>query len=174
MRRIFWIIAASLLIASCSFVTDDGTEHEKLVTPDIILENATYTLGQTGEPPIFITSSRIEFYSKDDRATTGALSFVQYNDQGEIRLEGSADRSEIDTDSKRMELEGNVKLSENESGMMIEADTLSFDSENDEVTADGHVRVVSEDGEFEGTGFAGDLITSSYSFASIEKGVFRL
>ena len=63
MRRIFWIIAASLLIASCSFVTDDGTEHEKLVTPDIILENATYTLGQTGEPPIFITSSRIEFYS---------------------------------------------------------------------------------------------------------------
>ena len=172
--RAVWIIAASLLIASCSFVTDDGTEHEKLVTPDIILEEASYTLGQTGESPIFIKSSRIEFYSKDDRAFTESLSFVQYNDEGEIRLEGSADKSEIDTKSKRMELEGNVKLSENDSGMMIEADALSFDSENNEVTADGHVRVVSEDGEFEGTGFAGDLITSSYSFGSIEKGVFRL
>ena len=106
--------------------------------------------------------------------STEALSFVQYNDDGNVRLEGSADNSVIDTESKRMELEGNVKLSENDSGMMIEADTLIFDSENEEITADGHVRVVSKDGEFEGTGFAGDLMTSSYSFASIEKGVFRL
>ena len=137
-------------------------------------ENAAYTLGQSNESPIFIKSSRIEFYSKDNRATTEALSFVQYNDDGNVRLEGSADKSVIDTESKRMELEGNVKLSENDSGMMIEADTLIFDSENEEITADGHVRVVSEDGEFEGTGFAGDLMTSSYSFASIEKGVFKL
>ena len=172
--RAFWVVIASLLIASCSFVSDDGTVHEKLATPDIILENAAYTLGQSNESPIFIKSSRIEFYSKDNRATTEALSFVQYNDDGNVRLEGSADKSVIDTESKRMELEGNVKLSENDSGMMIEADTLIFDSENEEITADGHVRVVSKDGEFEGTGFAGDLMTSSYSFASIEKGVFRL
>ena len=172
--RAFWVVITSLLIASCSFVSDDGTVHEKLATPDIILENAAYTLGQSNESPIFIKSSRIEFYSKDNRATTEALSFVQYNDDGNVRLEGSADKSVIDTESKRMELEGNVKLSENDSGMMIEADTLIFDSENEEITADGHVRVVSKDGEFEGTGFAGDLMTSSYSFASIEKGVFRL
>ena len=172
--RAFWVVIVSLLLASCSFVSDDGTVHEKLATPDIILENAAYTLGQSNESPIFIKSSRIEFYSKDNRATTEALSFVQYNDDGNIRLEGSADKSVIDTESKRMELEGNVKLSENDSGMMIEADTLIFDSENEEITADGHVRVVSEDGEFEGTGFAGDLMTSAYSFASIEKGVFRL
>ena len=172
--RAFWVVIVSLLLASCSFVSDDGTVHEKLVTPDIILENAAYTLGQSGESPIFIKSSRIEFYSKDNRATTEALSFVQYNDDGNVRLEGSADNSVIYTESKRMELEGNVKLSENDSGMMIEADTLIFDSVNVEITADGHVRVVSEDGEFEGTGFAGDLMTSSYSFASIEKGVFRL
>ena len=174
MRRILWVITVSLLMASCSFVSDDGTEHEKPVTPDIILENATYTLGQTGEPPIFIKSSRIELYSDDNRAITEALSFIQYNDDGEIRLEGSADSSEIDTESKVMKLDGNVRLAENESGMMIEADTLMFDSENDEVTADGNVKVVSDDGEFEGTGFAGDLLLSSYSFASIEKGVFRL
>ena len=172
--RAFWVVIASLLIASCSFVSDDGTVHEKLATPDIILENAAYTLGQSNESPIFIKSSRIEFYSKDNRATTEALSFVQYNDDGNVRLEGSADNSVIDTESKRMELEGNVKLSENDSGMMIEADTLIFDSENEEITADAHVRVVSKDGEFEGTGFAGDLMTSSYSFASIEKGVFKL
>ena len=172
--RAFWVVIVSLLLASCSFVSDDGTVHEKLATPDIILENAAYTLGQSNESPIFIKSSRIEFYSKDNRATTEALSFVQYNDDGNVRLEGSADKSVIDTESKRMELEGNVKLSENDSGMMIEADTLIFDSENEEITADGHVRVVSKDGEFEGTGFAGDLMTSSYSFASIEKGVFKL
>lgn len=147
--RAFWVVVASLLLASCSFVSDDGTVHEKLATPDIILENAAYTLGQSNESPIFIKSSRIEFYSKDNRATTEALSFVQYNDDGNVRLEGSADKSVIDTESKRMELEGNVKLSENDSGMMIEADTLIFDSENEEITADGHVRVVSEDGEFE-------------------------
>ena len=75
MRRILWVITVSLLMASCSFVSDDETEHEKLVTPDIILENATYTLGQTGEPPIFIKSSRIELYSDDNRHHRG---FVIY------------------------------------------------------------------------------------------------
>ena len=38
--------------------------------------------------------------------STEALSFVQYNDDGNVRLEGSADKSVIDTESKRMELEG--------------------------------------------------------------------
>ena len=31
MRRLLWVIIVSLLMASCSFVSDDGTEHEKLV-----------------------------------------------------------------------------------------------------------------------------------------------
>ena len=51
---------------------------------------------------------------------------------------------------------------------------IGFDSENEEMTADGHVKVVSSDGEFEGTGFAGDLKMDAYSFTTIEKGVFRL
>ena len=162
------------MLASCSFVSDDGEEHAKLATPDIILEDAEYTLGQSGENPIFIRSSYIEFYSKDERAVTESLTFVQYNDDGEIRLEGSADSSEIDTGSKVMNLSGNVRLTENDSNMMIEADTLMFDSENEEMTADGHVKVVSSDGEFKGTGFAGDLKMDAYSFTTIEKGVFRL
>ncbi len=173
MRRL-WLFPLILMLASCSFVSDDGEEHAKLATPDIILEDAEYTLGQSGENPIFIRSSHIEFYSKDERAVTESLTFVQYNDDGEVRLEGSADSSEIDTGSKVMNLSGNVRLTENDSNMMIEADTLMFDSENEEMTADGHVKVVSSDGEFEGTGFAGDLKMDAYSFTTIEKGVFRL
>ena len=83
MRRL-WLFPLILMLASCSFVSDDGEEHAKLATPDIILEDAEYTLGQSGENPIFIRSSHIEFYSKDERAVTESLTFVQYNEDGEI------------------------------------------------------------------------------------------
>ena len=174
MRKILPLLLVALFLSACSFVSDDGERSEKIAVPDIILEDAKYTLGQSGESPILITSSRMVFYSKDERATAEDMSFLQYDDEGNITLEGRADHADIDTGDRSMLLSGTVRLVQHRDGMRIEAEELYFSSSTEEIEADGTVRVQSADGIFSGTGFKGDLREESYSFRSIEEGVFTL
>ena len=167
-------ICLSLMFSSCSFVSDDEGAHPKEPHPDIILQNTVYTLGQSGERPVYIESSRITFWSADNRAETDKITFHQADDEGNITLEGSADHADIDTDNRRMDLSGNVRLKRADGNMQIEADELTFDSKNEEINAPGSVHVSSDDGEFRGEGFNADLLTSAYSFKSIQEGVFTL
>ncbi len=173
MRKLV-IILLIALFTSCSFVSEDEGEHEKAELPDIILENSTYTLGQSGERPVYIESTRMTLYSKDNLAVVEDISFISYDEEGNPSVEGSAGHAEIDTDSKKMKLSGSVRLRATDGDMMIEAESLTFDSENDEIEADGDVSVSSEDGSFRGTGFRGDLREEMYSFQTIEEGVFEL
>ncbi|MBO8435951.1 MAG: LPS export ABC transporter periplasmic protein LptC [Spirochaetes bacterium] len=174
MRKLLLIALSLLLITSCSFRSGDEESHEKAVLPDIILENADYTLGQRDENPIYINSTRMTFFSHDHKAIVENISFTSYNDDGSIAVEGSAGHGEIDTDSRTMNLSGGVSLKASSGDMMIEAESLIFDSENGEIEADGNVRVSSEDGVFAGTGFRGDLLEEVYAFRTITEGVFEL
>ena len=168
------ILLFTALLVSCSFVTDDEGEHEKAVLPDIILENSTYTLGQSGESPVYIESTEMTFYSKDNRATVENISFISYDEEGNPSVEGNAGHAEINTETKTMNLSGNVRLRSSSGDMMIEAENLIFDSENNEIEADGDVSVSSEDGTFRGSGFRGDLREEAYSFQVITEGIFEL
>ena len=163
-----------LLLASCSFVSETEEKQEKEKYPSIILENADYTLGQSGENPIFIKSALMTFYSEDERATAEALSFVQYDDDGNAAITGNADFADIDTNARSMDLSGNVTLEQHRTNMHIEAETLFFDSVSSEIEADGDVLVSSDDGTFSGTGFKGDLREDIYSFSSIKEGIFNI
>lgn len=163
-----------ILLASCSFVQERGEEPEKQARPDIILEGARYTLGQSGEAPIYIESDRMTFYSEAERATAENLSFIQYDEEGNITLIGRADYADINTGDRSMDLTGSVVLEQQRSGMRIEAEELSFSASTDEVVADGDVYVESEDGIFTGTGFRGDLREDAYSFRNVKEGIFNL
>ena len=174
-KLLLLILAAAILLSSCSFSRgEDDEAQEKGEYPDISLTGARYTLGQSGERPVYIESSRMLLYSKDSRAVVEDVTFISYDEEGNPSVEGSADHGDIETDTKRMMLEGNVKLRASDGNMTIEADTLMFDSENGEVEADGDVLVSSDDGTFRGTGFRGDLKEEAYAFRTISEGVFEL
>ena len=175
MRRVPALLALSVLLVSCSFASkDEGPVKEKGVFPDIILENAEYLLGQSGENPIAITGGKITFYSKDNRAEMESFSFVQKDDDGNIILEGSADSGTVNTKSKKMELKGNVYLAKTDEQMEIRSDSLSFDSENEEASAEGKVVVKSDKGSFSGYDFKGDLVNMVYSFSKLDEGNIEL
>ncbi len=172
MRAILPLILL-LLITSCSFVSDDGSEREAEERPEFILENVEYTLGQSGESPIFIKSSRMTFYSRDNRAITETFSFEQ-RDGGEVKVSGQAGYGDINTNTKVMDLKGGVSIHDLTNDMLIEAEELTFDSENSEIYASSDVYVKTSDGEFRGSGFSGDLRMDTYSFDIIKEGVFNL
>ena len=170
MKKLFIILFVFILV-SCTFSSkDDGEAGPKTIVPDIILENAVYTLGQKGENPIVIEGDKITFYSKDNRAELESFSFYQEDEDGNVVLEGSADQGLINTKNKTMELEGNVRLAKLDEEMEILAESLFFDSDREEASADGKVVVKSKEGAFKGEDFKGDLKNMVYSFAKMEDG----
>ena len=99
---------------------------------------------------------------------------AEYDEEGNIILQGSADEGLINTKSKTMDLKGNVFLEKPGEGMEIHAENLFFDSESEEAKADGKVVVKSKDGEFSGTDFYGDLRNMVYSFSEMEDGKIKI
>lgn len=171
MKNLVLVVLSILLFTSCTFSSkEDGEVGPKTVVPDIILENAVYTLGQKDEMPIIIEGDKITFYSKDNRAELEAFTFYQKDEAGNIVLEGSANNGIINTKSKTMELSGNVRLSKLDEGMEILSEALFFDSDREEASADGKVVVKSKEGAFKGEDFKGDLKNMVYSFAKMEDG----
>ncbi len=170
MRKLIAVLIPFLLV-SCIFNEEDGTPRaEKLAHPDIVLEKAEYMLAQGNGNPIMLSGERIVFYSSDHRAELESFSFYQTGDDGEIRIEGQADRGTVNTENETIRLEGNVMLKEISENLEIHADQAFIDSRNQEITAQGPVSVRSGGGNFRGTGFSGDMKTKRYSFSSIEQG----
>ncbi len=161
-------------LISCTFSENNNESHEKAVLPSLILENATYQLGQSGENPISINSARITFYSDDNSATIENFSFQQIDDDGNIAIEGRANHGELNTNTKAMNLEGEVVLMQLKEEMEIEADSLYFSPEDEEISSNDTVVVKSKSGDFAGTGFFGDLREQTYSFVSLDKGAIAL
>lgn len=162
------------LLVSCSFVDEEDTEHDKEQHPDLILENTEYILGQSGESPVYIQSARIALWSGEDKAETGSLSFCQLDEDGEIAISGRAGHAVINTETKVLELSGDVVFQSMDGNMRIEAGSLVFDSDNEELSSEGNVSVSSDDGTFEGEGFHADLVNSAYTFSAITKGTIVL
>lgn len=174
MKRLIPILFI-VLLTSCTFSSkDDKPRAEKAIYPDIILEDAEYLLGQKGEEPIVIYGEKMVLYSKDNKAELEMFSFSQKDKAGNVILEGRADEGLIFTESKKMELKGNVTLIQVSEGMEIKSDSVFFDSDEEVVSAPGRVMVKSKDGSFSGRGFNGDLKNSIYSFEMLEEGNIEL
>ena len=173
--RILLYLLFPLLLTSCIFNDADGTPRaDKLVHPDIILENAVYQLAQRDGNPIVIKGRKIVYYGSEHRAELDGFSFHQDGDDGSERLSGHADKGLVNTESETIELEGNAVIAEIDEGLEISAEKAFIDSRNQEITATGHVVVKSGDGSFTGTDFRGDMKTRRYSFRTIEKGELEI
>ncbi len=169
LKKLFLILSVIVFFVSCTFSENGENRAEKIIVPDLILENAKYIMGQEGEKPVVITGSKITFYSKDDKAEIEDITFFQDKD-GVTELEGMAEYADVNTERKIISLRGSVHLRKISENMEIEADSLVFDSENETITAEGVVTVKNNSGAFTGSGFNGDLKDSYYTFTSIMEG----
>lgn len=164
------IMLALSLFPSCTFERKEDLKTEKLERPDMVLEKGSMRV-HTEDEPVILTSDRITYWSIDEYAELGAFTFSQNGRDGKVRMEGSADRGRIDTGTRILTLEGDIRMRDNESGLMLQTEgTLTFDIDNEEVATDGSVVVEYEDGIFRGRGFYADLRKEEYSFVEIEEG----
>lgn len=170
MKKALSLLLFAILLSSCHFPESEGSGHRDIALADMILEDAELVLGRDGENPIRIRASKISFYQAEDLALLEDISFTQ-----EDGLEGSAESAELDTKNEILTLNGEAVIGKPSENLEIRSsDGIVFDSKRQEVGTEGEVMVKSDDGEFLGEGFFGDLKTESYSFERIRRGSFGI
>ncbi len=170
MKKALGLLLFAILLSACHFPEREAAGHRDLALADMILEDAELVLGRNGENPIRLQASRISFYQAEDLALMEEIAFTQADG-----LEGSAESAELDTRNEILTLSGDAVISKPSEGLEIRSgDGIVFDSKRQEVATKGEVMVRSEDGEFLGEGFFGDLKTESYSFERIRRGSFGI
>ncbi len=165
-----------LSILSCQGgTTDQSDTYERKHLPDMIMHQSTMRLNQRGETPIEFSAASISYYPDDELAVMESVHFIQRDEEGNVRLEGSADRGELNTNGNILSLSGNVTLDEKSEKLSINTgEGLVYNSSTEEVTADGSVVVESEDGIFRGEGFYANLKLAEYSFRKLDEGTFTI
>ncbi len=169
---VFFSLFLMLCAASCS-----RAGLEKAVTdgelPDMIMTDASYTLGKPDRTPLRMQAGTITIYSERNRTVLETPVFTQKaKDSDEIELEGSCDRAES-FDNERVTLEGNVKVLKKSDNVTIECDNLIWDDKTSSLTTDGLVSLSYKDGtKMTARGFKALLDSNTYEFDVILEGRF--
>jgi LPS export ABC transporter protein LptC len=165
-----------LLLLSCSVAQETDPDAPVSEEPDILLTDATYTLGRSGQRPVTVTARTIAIYLKTDKAVLEDLTFEQPDETGTTDLSGSAAMATVDTESNDASLQGTVRIDKRSEQFSVEAENLFWDEEEQllQTEPDGRATVRFDEGNvLSGTGFSADLDQGVYEFASLDQGVLR-
>ena len=176
MKKLFLLLLIVALLVSCSARDTESSSGDtaKGVYPDLIMTNTSCSVGQSDSSPIVLTAGKMTLYSDDNYALLEDFSFTSYSEDGKTETEGMAEKGTIRLDGSSITLEGGVSFSRPGDNMTITAESLVYDKERDEITTEGKVVVISDEGTVEGYDFKGDLREGVYSFSSITEGDFKL
>lgn len=164
----------SLFLILCT-VSCSRTGLEKAVTdeelPDMIMTDASYTLGKPDRTPLRMQAKTIIIYSERNRTVLEMPVFTQKaKDSDEIELEGSCMRAES-FDNEKVTLEGNVRVLKKSDNVTIECDNLIWDDKTSSLSTDGLVMLSYKDGtSMKARGLKALLDSDTYEFTEILEG----
>lgn len=175
MNRVIPIIVILLILfSSCSIKREeDNVIKDKGVYPDLVVLDSHSTINQS-ESKIDLEAKRMRLFSSDGYSLLEDFSFSSFRENGDVEITGSAKNGKIELDGSSLSLSGSVVFSKPLDNIKIEAEELSYDKDNEEITTKGLVVVESNEGIIRGYDFKGDLKNNKYSFSSIEKGDFNI
>lgn len=177
MKKLALLLSLAVLLVSCSagkVQRNESSTAKEGVYPDLIMENTTCSVGQSGSSPIVLKAEKMTLYSSDNYALLENFSFASEAEDGIVETEGQAEKGTIELDGSTITLSGNVSFSRPRDNMTIKAESLTYNKKRDEITTEGKVVVNSKEGIIEGYDFKGDLREGIYSFSRIAEGDFSL
>lgn len=162
-----------LLSVSCSRGSSVSSEVEDIARSDITLYESSFTLGQEGQNPLYIKSASLALDLDENKASAEGISFYQKSDDGEVFIKGHADKADINTETKVVEMRGNAYIEQLEDELAIYADELTFDSEAQKVESLYYVSISFDGGKISGRNLSADLNASTLELKEIEQGVLN-
>ncbi|MDT8299772.1 MAG: hypothetical protein RQ801_15795, partial [Spirochaetaceae bacterium] len=123
---------------------------------------------------VVIESERVEVYSDKDFSIFFDAGFREFDSDGELLLEGSAERIEIEG-NRDGSAEGTIRIHDVSEDSRLEAERLEWDEGERILTGQGVVRVETGDGlAVEGRGFIADMARETYRYIDGVEGTLEI
>lgn len=159
------------VFVSCAKATSGTIPLGEQELPDMLLEDAQYTLGRPNEDALIMKASKIEIYKSEKGTTLEEVHFWQDTEDG---FTGSCKMVQIDEDNNHATLTGEVAISRESDHLQIYANSIEWDNEEMTLQTTGTVRVIYGEGtEIEAQGFYAKLDEDVFEFENITRGTIN-
>jgi LPS export ABC transporter protein LptC len=171
------LTAALALGGSCSLSYEEGRTAEGMAPeiPDTVMLDFTHTVVSGGRVWVKMSARRAESYGETRRIVLAGVRFEEYDSQGALSTEASADRAVYHSDSEDAEVTGNILIRVPKEKASLSASSLAWVKEGRRLSsgAGQSVRLARENGSFlEGRGFQADFRRRRLEFREGASGGF--
>ncbi|MEE8441545.1 MAG: LPS export ABC transporter periplasmic protein LptC [Spirochaetia bacterium] len=164
------LVMVAAVFASCSLDYGQSRLSNELSEeiPDTVLTGVTHTVVRNNAVRFRITAARVEAFTDENRQYLYEVGFTEYDADGAIRTDGTADFADFQTDTEDVELTGNLRFFSVPDEAWLQADYLYWNSDERQLTSNPDDPVVLEksDGTYiVGRGFTAEMSESLIIFA---------
>ncbi|GAB6089192.1 LPS export ABC transporter periplasmic protein LptC [Spirochaeta dissipatitropha] len=178
MNRYFWtgaLIILLLFTAACSLEYDMLETDEDSEFPELELFEIRHVVARSGRTQLMVEAQYSGLFQSQSRQILRNVYFYEFDSQGNIASEGSADSANVFLDIEDIEFQGSIFIYSHEDEAGVEADYLRWSNEDRQLQGrDGEeVRIRRDDGsEIQGDGFLADMRSRSLVFSDRVEGTF--
>ena len=157
--------AAVFMMFSCSLKYSESVNSEDKV-PEFVFENTKMVRYEKSEPTLQVSAQTLEQYKNTDETYGRDVSFLSYDDNGQVETEGSCGILFADNTKKIYELYDDIKLYSVPEKMRFEASLLKWNGRTEQLTSGRSdiVKIEKDDTTMRGTGFSASGVSKTFSF----------
>ena len=171
LKRAGLVMGAVLLSFSCSLKYDETVSVEERV-PEFVFQDTSMVRCDENKVTFEMSAGVLEQYKKSSETFAKDVSFISYDDDGQISTEGQCGFLFSDTDKKLYELYDDIKLYNRSENTNFFANILRWNEKNEQLTSGRGemVKVEKEDTVMRGTGFSASGVSKTFSFRGTVSG----
>ncbi|MCR4630872.1 MAG: LPS export ABC transporter periplasmic protein LptC [Treponema sp.] len=171
LKRAGLVMGAVLLSFSCSLKYDETVSVEERI-PEFVFHDTSMVRCDENKVTFEMSAGVLEQYKKSSETFAKDVSFISYDDEGQISTEGQCGFLFSDTDKKLYELYDDIKLYNRSENTNFFANILRWNEKNEQLTSGRGemVKVEKEDTVMRGTGFSASGVSKTFSFRGTVSG----
>ncbi len=171
LKRAGLVMGAVLLSFSCSLKYDETVSVEERI-PEFVFQDTSMVRCDENKVTFEMSAGVLEQYKKSSETFAKDVSFISYDDEGQISTEGQCGFLFSDTDKKLYELYDDIKLYNRSENTNFFANILRWNEKNEQLTSGRGemVKVEKEDTVMRGTGFSASGVSKTFSFRGTVSG----
>ena len=171
LKRAGLVMGTVLLSFSCSLKYDETVSVEERI-PEFVFQDTSMVRCDENKVTFEMSAGVLEQYKKSSETFAKDVSFISYDDDGQISTEGQCGFLFSDTDKKLYELYDDIKLYNRSENTNFFANILRWNEKNEQLTSGRGemVKVEKEDTVMRGTGFSASGVSKTFSFRGTVSG----
>ena len=179
--RICILLSALILIlftTACRFDYEETMIAEDLSEeiPDTILKNFSQVMVKDSEPAFYIEASDSRSYSKRNETVFRDVHFQEFDSDGTVVTDGTADNAKMYNETEDVELWGSLRFYSSREEASLSGEYLYWDNENSTLSGRGNDRtaISRDDGSgISGSGFFADGKSKTIRFTGDVSGSWQ-